>query len=83
MANVTIATIQCDSSIAVDVVKDFLKARRIDTSSITNTTQAKAALEAEIRAMMKQTIVEYRAVVDGDSAATTSRTTNNAAVVLA
>jgi hypothetical protein len=82
VALITIATIQCDSTIAVQVVKDFLVARGVDIGAISTAPQAKAALETELRTFIKETAKTRRAQVDGDNAITASLATNDTAIAL-
>lgn len=82
MALVTIAQVQCDSTIAVQVVKDFLIARGVDISGISTAGQARSAMEAELRTFIKETAKTRRAQVDADNAITSSLATNDASIIL-
>lgn len=82
MANVTIAQVQCDSTIAVQLVKDFLTRRGVDISTIVDAATARSAMEAELRKYIKQVVIEKRMDDDATTARVTSQNTNNASVVL-
>lgn len=82
MANVTIAQVQCDSTIAIQVVKDFLIRSGVDISTITDAATARAAMETELKKYIKRVVIEKRMDDDASTARATSQSTNNASVVL-